>query len=66
MNPLSAFTSYLRGVSFELQRVTWPTWPVMLRYFLSLVIGIAIATAFIGGLDYIFLKALSFAVNKQL
>jgi len=65
MNPVTALSAYLRGVSFEVQKVSWPTWPLVLRYFISLVAGIALATAFVGGLDYIFLKALSFAVNKQ-
>lgn len=65
MNPVATLSAYLRGVSFEVQKVTWPTWPVILRYFISLVVGIALATILVGGLDYVFLKALSFAVNKH-
>lgn len=60
MNPVS----YLQGVVAELRKVVWPTPTTVLKYFLSVVIGVAIATVIVGSLDYIFIHALGLIINK--
>lgn len=54
---------YFSGVASELRKVTWPTFPVLVRYFLSVVIGLVIATAFIWAVDFVFIKALSLLIK---
>jgi len=57
------FVSYFQGVAVELKKVTWPTFPVLLRYFLSVIVGVVVATAVVGGLDYVFIKLLGFIIK---
>jgi preprotein translocase SecE subunit len=64
MRPVASLTTYFRGVYAEARKVVWPSWPLLLRYFVSVVVGVALATAFIGGLDYVFLKVLSTVLTK--
>jgi len=64
MKPLNALTSYFQGVVAEMRKVVWPTGPVLLRYFLSVVIGLALATAFIWAVDYMFVHLLTLIINK--
>ena len=58
MNPLKALTSYLQGVLAELRKVTWPTLPVLINHFVSVVFGIALATLFVGVVDHVFVSIL--------
>ena len=55
--------SYFQGVSTEIRKVTWPTVPTVVRHFLSVIAGVAFATALVGGLDYVFLRLLSFVLK---
>lgn len=59
MKPLG----YFQGVATELRKVTWPTFPVLLRYFLSVLIGVILASAVVGGLDFIFIKLLGLLIK---
>lgn len=63
MNVFSSLANYFRGVVAEVRKVTWPAWNVLLRYFLSVVIGVALATAFIWALDYIFINGLHIIIK---
>lgn len=54
---------YFRDVAAELRKVSWPTVPVVVRNFLAVVIGLALATLLIGGFDLIFLKLLGFIIK---
>jgi len=64
MKPLNALAGYFRGVAIELRKVVWPTGPTLLRYFLSVVLGLALATTFIWGVDYVFVHLLGLVINK--
>ena len=46
-----------------MRRVVWPTFPVLLRYFVSVVGGLAIAIIFIGGVDYVFVHSLAYIIK---
>jgi preprotein translocase subunit SecE len=59
MKPLA----YLQGVAAELRKVTWPTFPVLLRYFLSVLLGVIFAAAVVGGMDFIFIKLLGLLIK---
>lgn len=54
MNPIA----YLQGVVTELRKVNWPTSATVTRHFMSVVIGVALATAIIAGMDYVFINLL--------
>jgi len=47
----------------ELRRVQWPSFPQVGRYFVSIVLGAAIGTAFIWVVDFGFLKLLELAIR---
>lgn len=55
--------AYIQGVVTELRKVNWPTLPQVVRYFLSVVIGVALATVLIFGLDYVFIHALRLIIK---
>ncbi len=57
-------TDYFKGAWLELRRVTWPNWQVVLRNTVSVVIGIGIATLVIALVDYAFIHALGFFINR--
>ena len=64
MNPLKSSVSYFQGVQAEMRKVVWPTFPVLLQHFFSVLIGIALATAFVGIVDFLFLHALAYILTK--
>lgn len=58
----SRFIVFLQEARVEFKKVNWPTRQQTLRY-TFLVIGVSAATAlFLGGLDYIFARLLSFVI----
>ena len=57
-------TSYFQGVLTELKKVTWPSWMVVLKYFLAVVVGVALATLLVWGFDYFFIHVLLVAIIK--
>lgn len=59
MKPLA----YLQGVATELRKVQWPTFPTLVRHFVAVVVGIALATAVVGGMDYLFIKLLGLLIK---
>ncbi|MEI6477986.1 MAG: preprotein translocase subunit SecE [bacterium] len=61
---LAWLTTYFRGVQAELRKVVWPTFPVLLQHFVSVVVGLVVFTAFVAGVDYVFIHGLGFIVNK--
>ena len=63
MKVWQSITGYFRGVAAEARKVTWPTFPTLVRYFLSVVVGVALATGFIAGVDYLFIKLLSLIIK---
>ena len=65
MNPLKALTSYLQGVQAELRKVVWPTRATLISHFSSVVIGLLLATIFIGGIDYLFIHALGYLIKAH-
>ena len=59
VNPIS----YLQSVFTELKKVSWPTFPTLVKYFFSVIIGVALATAVIGGLNFIFVRGLALIIK---
>jgi preprotein translocase subunit SecE len=51
---------YTREVRAELRKVAWPTRPEVINYSLVVLVTIAILTALIFGLDYVFAKGVLF------
>jgi preprotein translocase subunit SecE len=51
---------YTREVRAELRKVAWPTRPEVINYSLVVLFTIAILTALIFGLDYVFAKGVLF------
>jgi preprotein translocase SecE subunit len=45
--------AYFQGAYHELRKVTWPTFPQVLRYLAAVMLSLVLATAAIGGLDYL-------------
>lgn len=45
--------SYFQGAYHELRKVTWPSVPQVLRYLAAVVFSVLLATAVVGGLDYL-------------
>jgi len=64
MKPLNAISLYFQGVVSEVRKVTWPSFPTLVRYLLSVVLGLALATVFIGTVDYLFYHLLTFFITK--
>ena len=60
---LNSLVSYFQGVLTELRKVSWPSTPQLLQYFLSVVLGLLIATVFIGAIDYVFIHALGLIIK---
>lgn len=58
MNLIQSIGNYFRGVYSETKKVSWPTFPQMLKYVLSVILGLLLATAFVGGVDYLFITYL--------
>jgi len=54
---------YLQGVISELKKVNWPTAATVGKYFLSVVIGLALAAAVIAAFDFIFIKGLGLIIK---
>ena len=63
MNPLRSLLAYFQGVQTELRKVVWPTMPVLINHFFSVVIGIAIATVLVGAVDYVFIHAVAYVIK---
>lgn len=59
VNPVT----YLQSVFTEMKKVSWPTFPTLVKYFFSVVIGVALATVVIGALDLVFVRSLSLIIN---
>ena len=51
---------YTREVRAELRKVAWPTRPEVINYSLVVLFTIAVLTAIIFGLDYVFAKGVLF------
>ncbi|MBU6389382.1 preprotein translocase subunit SecE [Patescibacteria group bacterium] len=64
MNPLKGLVSYFQGVQAEMRKVVWPTFPVLVQHFFSVLIGMVLATAFVGVVDYLFIHALAYIITK--
>ena len=56
--------SYFQGVLNELKKVQWPTFATVSRHFVSVVIGVAIATAVIAAFDFMFIRGLALLINS--
>lgn len=63
MKVFSGIATYFRGVQAELRKVVWPTVPTLVQHTLSVIIGIALLTAFVAAVDYVFIKALAYIIN---
>ncbi len=60
---MNRIISYIRGVATELRKVQWPTAKTVVRYFVSVVLGIAFAAALVALLDVIFNRVLVFLIK---
>ena len=63
-NPLNWLKEYFQGVVSETRKVVWPGLPTLSRHLSSVIAGLVIFTAFVAGVDYVFIHALSFLVTK--
>jgi|GEM_PF-6386642 len=54
---------YFQGVLTELKKVSWPTPATVGKYFFSVVIGLALASALIAAFDFIFIKGLGLIIK---
>ncbi len=46
--------TYLREVSDEMKKVSWPKWPEVRRYSLIVLVTVVIFTSYVGALDAVF------------
>ena len=63
MKPLVAIATYFRGVAAETRKVVWPSFSTLGRHFVSVVLGVVLATAFIALCDYVFIKGLALIIK---
>jgi preprotein translocase subunit SecE len=63
VNPFRSLSIYLVGVVTELRKVVWPTLPTLATYFVSVVVGLALATTLVGAVDYLFIKGLTHIIK---
>jgi preprotein translocase subunit SecE len=56
--------NYLREVKLELTKVTWPKRTQVIRLTLIVFVISAIVAGYVGSLDYVYTKLLSFLVIK--
>ena len=54
---------FIRDVRVEMGKVTWPTRKDLAQSTLVVLVAVAIATVYVGVLDFAFEKALAFVVN---
>jgi preprotein translocase subunit SecE len=59
-NPIT----YIQSVAAELRKVTWPTFPTVVKYFFSVVIGVGIGAVVIFAMDSLFIKAIGLIINN--
>lgn len=64
MKLFAPITDYFKGVVAEMRKVVWPGLPLVGQHFLSVVLGLAFFTVFVGAIDYVFIKALAFFLTK--
>ena len=57
------FMKFIRDVRVEMVKVTWPTRKDLAQSTLVVLVAVAIATVYVGVLDFAFEKALAFVVN---
>jgi len=55
---------FISQVWDELKKVTWPTRQEVIRLTFAVILISLIVGAYIGGLDYLFTKVLTIAINK--
>lgn len=55
---LSKITNYLKGVRFEMKKVSWPTKRETLRYTLIVILVSFVVAIFLGGLDFLLITLL--------
>ena len=65
MKVFKSISDYFAGVIAELKKVVWPSFSQMVKYFLAVVLGLILATAFVGGVDFFFITYLLPLIIKQ-
>ncbi len=60
---MSSITSYFQGVATELKKVSWPTFPTVMKHFASVIVGLIFAIVVVGVFDYAFFKLLAFIIK---
>lgn len=61
---MGSVINYFREVRLELTKVTWPKRGQVVRLTLIVFIISAIVAGYVGGLDFMYTKLLSFLVTK--
>jgi len=56
--------NYLKEVKLELSKITWPKKEQVIKLTLIVFIISGIVAIYVGGIDFVFTKALEFIVNK--
>jgi preprotein translocase SecE subunit len=62
---MRAIIGYFQGVIAELKKVQWPTAKTVLLYFLSVVVGLALATVVVWAFDFIFIRGLGLLIGRS-
>ncbi len=61
---MKALVEFLKGVRFELSKVVWPKREEVIKLTLIVFIISAVVGAYVGGLDFIFTKALESVISR--
>jgi len=61
---MKQIVNYLSDVRLEISKVTWPKKEEVVKLTLIVFIISAIVAAYVGGLDFLFTKTLTFIVTK--
>jgi preprotein translocase SecE subunit len=64
MKALTGITDYFKGVRSEAKKIVWPTFPTLVQHFISVIVGLALFTAFVAGVDYVFIQGLALLIKN--
>ena len=64
MKKIGGLVNYLKDVRSELSKVVWPKREEVIKLTLIVLIISVVVGAYVGGLDFVFTKALEFVVER--
>lgn len=60
----SEIRQYPQGVLEEVKKITWPTRERTVRMTIVVFAVVAVSTAFVGGIDFLFNQAIQLVINR--